>query len=69
MTPASFEIFDWNEIRAGNEIEVLDDDLVIALGVIEDLAWDQSMIRLKLSYGRGSRIFRRADGWKLRTIR
>lgn len=28
MTPMSFEIFDWNGLRPGDEIEVLDDGLV-----------------------------------------
>ncbi|MDP9889974.1 hypothetical protein J2X98_003586 [Pseudarthrobacter enclensis] len=65
----SFEIFDWNGIRPGDEIEVLDDGLVIGPGVIEDLASDQGIIRLKLSYGRGGRTYRREDGWQVRTIR
>ncbi|MEN8582723.1 hypothetical protein ABFP37_08455 [Burkholderia sp. RS01] len=64
----SFEIFNWNGIKPGDEIEVLDDGLVIARGVIEDLASDQSIIRLKLSYGRGERTYRREDGWQVRTI-
>ena len=45
----SFEIFDWKGIKLGDEIEVLDDGLVIARGVIEVLASDQSLIQLKLS--------------------
>ena len=64
----SFEIFDWKGIRPGDEIEVLDDGLVIARGVVEVLASDQSLIRLKLSYGRGGRTYRREDGWQVRTI-
>lgn len=55
----SFEIFDWKGIRPGDEVEVLDDGLVIARGVIEDLDSDQSLIRLKLSYGKGGRTYRR----------
>ena len=69
MTPTSFEIFDWNGIRSGDEIEVLDDGLVIARGVIEDLTSDQTIIQLKLSYGRGGRTYRREDGWQVRAIR
>jgi hypothetical protein len=64
----SFKIFDWNGLRLGDEIEVLDDGLVIACGVIEDLISDQSIIRLKLSYGGGGRTYRREDGWQVRTI-
>ena len=63
------EIFDWNGLKPGVEIEVLDDGLVVARGVIEDLASDQSLIRLKLSYGRGVQTYRREDGWQVRTIR
>lgn len=37
ITPISFEIFDWKGIRLGDEIEMLDNGLVIASGVIEDL--------------------------------
>jgi len=62
----SFRIYDWNGIRPGDEIEVLDDGLVIACGVIENLAPDQSIIRLKLPYGRGKRTYRREDGWQVR---
>lgn len=65
----TFEIFDWSGIKPGDEIEVLDNGLVIAPGVVEDLASDQSVIRLKLSYGRGVRTNRREDGWQVRTIR
>jgi hypothetical protein len=68
MMPMSSEIFDWNGIGPGDEIEVLDDGLVIARGVIEDLAADHSMILLTLSYGRGGRTFRREDGWQVRTM-
>lgn len=64
----SFEIFDWNGLRPGDEIEVLDDGLVIARGVIEDLASDQSIIRLRLSYGRSERAYRREDGWQVRIV-
>jgi hypothetical protein len=69
ITPMSFEIFDWKGIRPGDEIEVLDDGFVIARGVIEDLAPDQSLIRLKLSYGRGGQTYCRQDGWQVRTLR
>jgi hypothetical protein len=69
MMPRSFETFDWKGIGPGNEVEVLDDGLVIARGVIEDLTSDQSMIRLKLSYARGERTYRREDGWQVRIIR
>lgn len=65
----SFKIFDWNGIRPCDVIEVLDDGLVIARGVIEDLASDQSIIRLKLSYRRSGRIYCREDGWQVRAIR
>lgn len=64
----SFEVFDWNGIRPGDEIEVIDDGLVIARGVIDHLSSDQSVIRLKLSYGRGGRTCRREDGWQVRSI-
>ncbi len=69
MTPMSFEIFDWSGLKPGDEIEVLDHGLVVARRVIEDLTSDQSIIRLKLSYGRGERTYRREDGWQIRTIR
>lgn len=59
----SFEIFDWSGIRPGAGVEVLDDGLVVARVVIEDVASDQGVIRLMLSYGRGERIYRREDGW------
>jgi hypothetical protein len=64
----SFEIFDWKGIRLGDEIEVLDDGLVIARGLIKDLASDRSLIQLKLSYGRGARTYLREDGWQVRNI-
>ncbi|WP_307027745.1 hypothetical protein [Arthrobacter globiformis] len=64
----TIKIFDWNGLRLGDEIEVLDDRLAIARGVIEDLTADQSIVRLKLSYGRGGRTYRREDGWQVRTI-
>lgn len=69
MATMPFEIFDWNGIRPGDEIEVLDDGLVIARGVIHDVTSDESIIRLKLSYGKGRRTYRREDGWKVRAIR
>lgn len=69
MTPMSFEFFDWDGLRPGDEIEVLDDGLIIARGVIEDVTLDQGIIRVKLSYGRGRRQYRREDGWQVRTIR
>lgn len=47
----SFEIFDWKGIKRSDDIEMLDDGLVIARGVIEDLASDRSLIRLKQRYG------------------
>lgn len=65
----SFEIFDWNGLKPGDEIEVLDHGLVVARGVIEDLTSDQRNIRLKLSYGRAERTYRREDGWQIRSIR
>jgi hypothetical protein len=68
LTPMSFEIFDWNSLRPGDEIEVLDGGLVIARGVIEDLASDSSIIRLRLSYGRSERTYRREAGWQVRPI-
>jgi hypothetical protein len=64
----SFEIFDWNRLRTGDEIEVLDGGLVIARGVIEDLASDQGSVRLRLSYGRSERTYRREAGWQVRHI-
>lgn len=67
--PTSLEIFDWTGVRRGDEIEVLDQGLIIARGVIEDVAPNQNIIRLKLSYGRGRRTYRREDGWQVRTIR
>lgn len=68
MTPLSFETFDWKRLRPGHEIEVLDDGLVTARGVVEYLSLDQGIIRLKLSYGRGRRTYRRRDGWEVRTV-
>jgi hypothetical protein len=65
----SFEIFDWNRLRPGDEVEVLDGGLVIARGVIEELASDQGIIRLRLSYGRSERTYRREAGWQVRPIR
>lgn len=59
---------DWKDLRPGHEVEVLDDGLVIARGLIEHLSWDQGTIRLKLSYGRGRRTYRRRDGWQVRTV-
>lgn len=68
MTPMSFEIFDWTGLRPGNEVEVLDYGLVIAQGVIEELASDRGSLRLRLSYGGNERTYRREDGWEVRTI-
>ena len=63
------KIFDWNGLRLGDEIEVLDDRRAITRGVIEDLTSDQSMLQVKLAYGTGGRTYRREDGWQVRTIR
>ncbi|MCQ6273325.1 hypothetical protein M8J71_23055 [Pseudarthrobacter sp. R1] len=68
MAPTSFELFDWNGLRPDDEIEVLGDGLIISCGVIEDLNMDQDVIRLKLSYGRGRRTYRREDGWQVRKV-
>lgn len=68
MTPLSFEIFDWQGLIPGDEVEVLDDGLVIARGLIEYLSSTPSLIRLKLSYGEGKRIYRREDGWQVRSV-
>lgn len=57
-----------NRLRPGHEIEVLDDGLVITRGVIENLSLEQGIIRLKLSYGRGRRTYRRRDGWEVRMV-
>lgn len=66
--PASFEIFGWQGLRQGDEIEVLDGGLIIARGVIEDLSSDQGILRLKLSYGGGRQTFCREDGWQIRAV-
>lgn len=68
MTQMSFEIFDWKGLRPGDEIEVLDNGLVISRGVIENLSFERGIIRLKLSYGKGSRTFRQEDGWQVRPV-
>lgn len=68
LTPMAFKTFEWIGLKPGDQIEVLDGGLVIARGVIKDLAPNQSLIRLKLAYGRGERIYRREDGWQVRTI-
>ena len=64
----SFGIVEWNELRPGDEIEVLDNGLVIACGVIEGLTADQGIIRIRLSYGRSERTYRREDGWQVRSV-
>lgn len=63
------KIFDWKGLRLGDEMEVLDDGLAIARGVIEDLAADHSIVRLKFSHGRGGRTYHQKDGWQVRAIR
>lgn len=59
----------WKGLRRGEEIEVLDGDLVIAHGVVEEFTADQKIIWLQLSYGKGRRMFHHDDGWCLRPVR
>lgn len=60
---------EWKGLRRGEEIEVLDKDLVIAHGVVEEFTSDQKVVWLQLSYGNGRRMFHHDDGWFLRPAR
>jgi hypothetical protein len=67
-TSASLEIFDWAGIGRGEEIEVLDNNIVISRGVVDDYTSDRSILWLHLSYGGGRRLFHREDGWQIRAV-
>lgn len=57
--------FDWEGLKPGDSIEVLDNGLVISSGIIEVLSSEQGILRLQLSYGRGERTFCQEDGWQV----
>lgn len=67
-TSVTLEIFDWAGISRGEEIEVLDNDIVISRGVVDDYTSDRSILWLHLSYGGGRRLFQREDGWQIRAV-
>lgn len=63
MTP---DMSHWRGLSRGEEIEVLDNDLVIARGVVDDYTHDRRLLWLHMSYGGGRRMFHHEDGWKVR---
>lgn len=60
---------DWNGLKCGDEVDVVDNGLVIARGVVEDVEIAQGILRLELSYGKGKRVFLQEDGWEVRAAR
>ncbi|WP_354147598.1 hypothetical protein [Arthrobacter sp. 754] len=53
----------WRSLSRGEEIEVLDNDLVIACGVVVvDYTHDRRVLWLRLTYGGGRRMFHHEDG-------
>lgn len=58
--------FEWGRLSRGDVIEVLDHDLVISRGVVDDFTYDRQVIWLQLSYGGGRQMFHQQDGWQLR---
>lgn len=62
------EIFCWRGLRRGDEVDVADNGLVIARGVIEVVKLAEGMLRLELSYGKGKRTFSHKDGWQVRAV-
>ncbi|WP_285246598.1 hypothetical protein [Pseudarthrobacter sp. efr-133-R2A-89] len=59
----------WRSLSRGEEIEVFDDALVIALGVVDDFTHDRRILWLHLTYGGGRRMFHHEDGWHVRAAR
>ena len=53
-------------LSCGEETEILDDDLVIARGVVADYTPDRRLLWLRMSYAGGRRMFHHEDGWKVR---
>lgn len=68
LKPDGLTPFPWGKLSRGDLIEVLDNDLVISRGVVDDFTSDRQVIWLQLSYGRGRRMFHQQDGWQLRSI-
>lgn len=72
------KISSWNALNRGDEVELLDHELVIARGVIDSFTDDREIIWLTPSYGGkplfhptfggGRRMFHHADGWQIRII-
>lgn len=69
VTPNDFSPFEWRRIKRGDEIEVLNHDVIISRGVVDDFTFDRHVLWLEESYGRGRRMFHQQDGWQLRTVR
>lgn len=67
--PQASNTLGWSQLRHGELIEVLDGDLVVSRGVVDDITSDRQVVWLRLSYGRGRQVFRQGDGWQLRTVR
>nr|BFE43511.1 hypothetical protein GCM10017547_14040 [Pseudarthrobacter oxydans] len=59
----------WRGLSRGEEIEVFDNDLVIARGVVDDYTHDRRVLWLHLTYGGGRRMFHHEDGWHVRAVR
>lgn len=67
--PNPSDPLEWSGLRLGDVIEVLDRDLVISRGVVDDFTSNRQGVWLRLSYGRGKQVFHQRDGWQLRSVR
>lgn len=61
----AFTTFEWGRIRRGDKDDVLDNDMIISSGVVDDCTSDREVVWLQVSYGRGRRMFHQQDGWQL----
>ncbi|GGH99913.1 hypothetical protein GCM10007170_35850 [Arthrobacter liuii] len=67
--PETSNTLGWSELRHGQLIEVLDSDLIVSRGVVDDFTSDRQVVWLRLSYGTGRQVFHQRDGWQLRAVR
>lgn len=64
-TRNAFHTFDWRRIKRGDKVDVLDNGMIISSGVVDDFTSDRQVVWLRLSYGRGRKMFHQQDGWQL----
>ncbi len=75
----AFKNLNWSSVNRGDEVEILDNYLVIARGLVDDYTDDREILWLipsfggrqpsiRQTYGGGRRMLHRADGWDVRII-